>query len=80
MQFLQAITSIEKKVEAIHIRWPDGSAMHPIEALAVVGQFHGERYNSCLDCLAEGEFTVAEYYLEMIRMITEYSARDRGEG
>lgn len=77
MTFLEAIEAIEKKVDKLGIRFKDGTRMPPVVALGKIGVFHGRRFDFVVDSLDQGLISVDVYFMEMIKMITEYHSRDR---
>ena len=80
MTFLQAINSLEKRIEKIGMRHPDGTPLEPVIAMGKIGRFHGERYNEVIDAMERAELSIEQYFTEMIKMIMEYQNRERPLG
>lgn len=77
LTFLEAVDSLESNVAKLGIKYPDGQPMEPVVAMGRIGAYHGARYDGVLNRLTEGQITVEQYFLEMMRMIHEYVQRNR---
>lgn len=77
MTFLEAIQSIDLRVGKCRINHSDGNMIEPSVAIGKIGVFHGERYDHVIESLKTGSISIDSYYLEMIKMISEYQHRER---
>jgi hypothetical protein len=75
MTFLEAINAIEKLVSKLRMKHKDGSEMEPIVAIGKIGHFYGERFDSLLTATEQGQISIEEYYMEMVKIIHSYRRR-----
>lgn len=76
----QTIIQLERKAHKLGMKYKDGTPLDDCVAMGRVGVFHDKRYDFVIDSLDQGLITIEEYFLEMMRMITEYSTRERDPG
>jgi len=78
MTFLEALRSLEKRIDKLNVKFPDGDRMEWQIAWAKVGAYFRTRSDWADEQLKNGAMDISEWYLEHMKMIEEYSRRPRG--